>query len=119
MKTILLFLSLVICSYCQIFTYIRRNLRESLPTSISEDKYFYIKNSDYYSYSNNIYICFEDNGFGLDYENIKYCFGIKNNPYFYPYIINSCSFITISTYYRSSGSSGRNEYCYTIPNNNS
>ena len=75
-------------------------------------------NSDFYLYSNKIYICFEDNGFGLDYEKIKYC--LENNyPNIYPYIINSCSFITISTYYRSSGSSGRNEYCFTIPNNNS
>ena len=118
MKTILLFLSFVICSYCKMFTYIRRNLKKSLPTTISEEKYFYIMNSDYYSYSNNIYICFEDNGFVLDYENIKYRFD-NNAPDFYPYIINSSSFITISTYYRTIGSSGPNEYCYTIPINNS
>ena len=41
-------------------TQVNRNSKTSLPATNSENKYFYLTNSEYYSYSSNIYICLED-----------------------------------------------------------
>ena len=46
-----------------IMTQVSRNIRTPLPTTTSCNKYFYLTNSNYYSYSSYINICFEDNGF--------------------------------------------------------
>ena len=54
-------------------TQVFRNSRTSLPTINSYDKYFYVSNNNYSTYSNTIYICLEDNNFGLNYNSIKYC----------------------------------------------
>ena len=75
-----------------------RNSKTSLSTTSSEDKYFYLTNSNYYSYSNYIYICLEDNNFGLSYNNIKYC-GTNTNP-------NLSSYIYSIINYEGSYSSG-------------
>ena len=70
---------------------VNRNSRTSLPTTISDNNYFYLTNSDYSSHSTSIYICLEDNNFGLNYNNIKYCH-ISTNPSYNPdYIIGACS----------------------------
>ena len=89
------------------------NSRTSLPTTTSQDKYFYLTNSNYSSYSNYIYICLEDNNFGLNYNNIKYCF-TNTNPYINPdSAISNCSFDLIS-YYGTQSSSGAIKYYYNI-----
>ena len=86
-------------------TQVSRNLKTSLPTTTSENKYFYLINSNYSTYSSYIYICFEDNNFGLSYYNISYC-GTNTNPSFFPEIaVNSCSFNSLS-YYNTKNSSG-------------
>ena len=54
-------------------TEVYRNSRTSLQTTVSEDKYFYLTNSNYYPHSNYIYICFEDNNYGLSDIGVKYC----------------------------------------------
>ena len=96
-------------------TEVSRNLRISLPTINSEDKYFYLTNRIYSNYSNYIYICLEDNNFDLNYNNIKYCF-TNTNPSDYPDIaVKSCSFISIS-YYSSQSSSGTIKYYYKFSN---
>ena len=96
-------------------TEVSRNSRTSLPTSIFEDKYFYLTNRIYSNYSNYIYICLEDNNFSLNYNNIKYCF-TNTNPSDYPDIaVKSCSFISIS-YYSSQSSSGTIKYYYKFSN---
>ena len=54
-------------------TKVYRDSRTYLQTSSLYDKYFFLKNNDYYSYSNYlnyIYICLEDDNFGLKYNNI-------------------------------------------------
>ena len=77
-------------------TSVCKNSREPLPTSTSYKKYFYLTNSAYYS--SYIYIRFEENNFGLDYSNVKYC-RTNTNPY--PYLvsaISSCSFSYLDHY---------------------
>ena len=118
MKIILLFLCLLINSYCIKVTFVPIKVNTSLPTTSSEDKYFDLMNRDYYSYSSNIFILFIDNGFGLDYDNIKYCL-LNNDPKIYPYIIDSCSFKKITHSYSSYSSSGIKTYGYIIPTNSS
>ena len=114
MKTILLFLYLIACSYCLKMTQVTRNSRTSLPISTSEKTYFYLTNSNYYSYSNYIYICLEDNNFGFYYNFIKYCL-TNTNPGISPDIaVSECSFKYL--YYYSSKSSS---YFYKIPTTNS
>ena len=94
-------------------TQVSINSRTSLPTINSEDKYFYLTNSNYSNYSSNIYICLEDNNFGLNYNNIKYCL-TNTNPSSYPDIaIKNCSFNSIS-YYSKQSSSDTIKYYYNI-----
>ena len=94
-------------------TSVYRNSRKSLPTNTSEDKYFYLTNNDYSSYSSNLYIFFEDNGFSLSYSNIKYCL-TDTNPDSYPEnAVIDCSFSSVS-YYKSQTSSGIKKYYYML-----
>ena len=93
-----------------VMTEVSRNVRRFLTTINLQDKYFYLTNSEYYPYSNNIYICLEDNNFGLKYNNIKYCL-TNINPSSYPDIaIKNCSFTSISYYSKQSSSSAINYY---------
>ena len=101
-----------------LMTYISRNSKTSLPTITSEDKYFYLTNSEYNKYSDYIYICLEDKNFGLNYNNIKYCRS-NTNAYLYPDdAIKGCTFNLIS-YYSSKSSSDTNKYYYRILANTS
>ena len=94
-------------------TKVLRNSKTSLPVISTVDKYFYLTNSDYYSYSSYIYICFEDDNFGLNYNSIKYC-RTNINPDTNPNnVVNDCSFIKIS-YYNTQSSSGTTKYYYKI-----
>ena len=96
MKSILLFLFLIASSYCIKMTKVSRNSRISLPTTSRENKYFYVTNSEYNSYSNYIYILFEDDDFNLDYYNVKYCL-TETNPYNNSdSIVNDCTFNEVS-----------------------
>ena len=93
---------------------VSRNLRTSLPTEVSIDKYFYLTNSNYHPHSNYIYICFEDNNFGLSDIGVKYCL-TNTDPISYPNkAVSGCFFSTIYYYYKQS-SSGTTKYCYKIP----
>ena len=113
MIPILLFLCLLECSYCLEMIQVSRNARTKLPTTVSIDKYFYLINNDYYSTSY-IYICFEDNNFGLSDISIKFCL-TKTNPSSSPDVaVSGCSFISIYYYYKQS-SSGTIKYYYKIP----
>ena len=86
---------------------------KSLPTSTSENKYFYLINGEYSSYSGYIYILLEDNGFSLSYSNIKYC-RTNTNPNSYPdSAVRGCSFSYVS-YYKSQTSSSTKKYYYKI-----
>ena len=117
MKTILLFLYLISCSYCINMTQVTINTKTSLPTNTSEDKYFYLTNSNYYSYSN-IYICLEDNGYELRYYEIKIC-STSTNPSSSPdSAVSGCTFTKIS-YYTFQISSSTNKFYFKIPNNSS
>ena len=98
MKLILLFLCIIAYSYSIKMTEVSKNSRTSLPTTTSEKNYFYLTNVDGHLYQDYIYICLEDNNFGLSYNNIKYC---CTNTYVYSPIdiaVLSCSFIN-SNYY--------------------
>ena len=107
----------VISNYNDLFQIIKmtrvyRNSHTSLPTTISYDKYFYLRNGDYSSLSY-IYILLEDNGFDLDYSDIKYC-QTDINPNSDPdSAVSSCSFSSIS-YYNSRTSSSPKKYYYRI-----
>ena len=93
-----------------VMTEVSRNVRRFLTTINLQDKYFYLTNSEYYPYSNYIYICLEDNDFGLKNNNIKYCL-TNINPSSYPDIaIKNCSFTSISYYSKQSSSSAINYY---------
>ena len=96
-------------------TQVSRNSKTLLPTSTSFNKYFYLTNSNYYSYSNYIYIYLEDNNFDLSYNDIKYCF-TSTNPSSNPdSVIRSCSFTSIN-YYSYKSSSGIYKYfCLLFP----
>ena len=74
---------------------ISRNELKYLSTSPWSYKFLYLKNSDYYSYSNFIYICFEDYDFNLSYDNIKYCHTSNDPISNTDSIVRNCSFITI------------------------
>ena len=95
-----------------------RNSRTSLPTNSSEEKYFYLTNNNYNSYSHYIYICLEDNNFGLSSSNIKYCL-TNINPYIFPdNAVNNCSFSSV--YYDSiQSSSDTTKYYYKISTSSS
>ena len=96
-------------------TQVNRNSKLSLPTSISEDKYFYLTNNDYSSYTSCIYIRLEDKGFDLDYSKIKYC-QTNTNPYSHPEsAVNSCSFNTFNNRL-SIKYSYSTEYYYIVSN---
>ena len=102
--------------YIKIFQ-VSRNSRLSLPTSTSENNFFYLTNSDYYSQSSNIYICLEDSNFGLSYNNLQYC-RTNDNLYYYPdNTINGCSFTSVS-YYSYQRSSNSTKYYYKIYTSN-
>ena len=99
-----------------VMTEVSRNVRRFLTTINLQDKYFYLTNSEYYPYSNNIYICLEDNNFDLNYNNIKYCF-TNTNPYINTVdAVNNCSFNLISYYNNNQSSSGSIKYYYNISN---
>ena len=99
-------------------TGISRNNKTSLSVSSSKDKYFYLTNSDYNSYSNYIYIYFEDNKFNLSYNYIEYCF-TSTNPNSNPdTAVNDCYFTSIN-YYSNESSYGTYKYYYKIPINSS
>ena len=99
-------------------TQVKRNSKTSLTTNSSYNKYFYLLFSDYYSYSSDIYICLEDNKFGLHYNKIRYC-PSKIDPISNPDdAIMYCIFIYISNYtYQSSYNV--NKYYYKIPTTDS
>ena len=118
MKSIFLFLGLIVCSYCTKMTYVGRNLKNSLPTTSSENKYFFLTNSYFYKYSNYIYFYLEDEGFGLSYNNIKYC-RANTNPYYTPDdVVSGCSFSTIP-YYSNESSSSSTKYYYKFSTSSS
>ena len=116
MKSVLLSLCLIACSYCIKMTEVWGNRKISLPKAASENKYFYLTNINYYLYSRYIYICLEDNGYNLDYYNIKYCRTSTNTHYYPEDAIKYCAFCRISyyTYHRTSGAT---KYYYKIPKN--
>ena len=121
MKSILLFLCLIVFSYCTQMTDVLSKYRKSLPTTTSEDKYFYLYNRHYYSYSNYIYIYLEDNNFDLSYNNIKYCLTNTHPWDNTDSVVNSCSFTTIN-YYNNQSSSDiyhKDQYYYKIPTSSS
>ena len=117
MQSILLFLCLIVFSYCTEMELMHIHYRISLPTTLSVDKYFYFyrPNSDY---SNYIYIYLEDNKFGLKYNNIKYCFTDADPSFNRDSVVNNCSFTTIN-YYSSQRTSDINKYYYKIPTTSS
>ena len=117
MKSILLFLSLIACTYSIKMTQVTRNYRKSLPTTTYEDKYFYLTNR-YYLDSNYIYICLEVILFELKYDNIKYCYTSVNPESSPESAVTDCSFIIISNYSYNS-SSYIDKYYYKIPTTNS
>ena len=99
-------------------TQINRNSRASLPISSSEDKYFYLTNSDYYQYSSYLYFNLEDNNFGLSYNNIKYCRTNINPQNNIDEAIKDCYFNSISNY-DLKHLSGSTIYYYKFEINNS
>ena len=77
---------------------VSRNNKISLPITVGKIKYFYLTNSNYYSYSNYIYICFYDSDSILNYNSIKYCLTNtypESNP---DSVVNGCSFTSINYY---------------------
>ena len=91
---------------------VSRKSEKSLPTSITEDKYFYLTNSDYSSYPY-IYILLEDNNFGLSYSNVKYCQTNRNPGNNTANALASCIFNSLS-YYSNQSSSYPYKYYYQI-----
>ena len=82
-----------------------------------EANYFYLINSEYYSYSNYIYFILEDRGFNIYSESVKYCVtNIEPNSYSESDIKN-CNFTEVTLY----GNLTYNitEYYYKLPTNNS
>ena len=99
-------------------TPIYRNWRTSLPITSSEDKYFYLTNSEYYPHSNIIYIRFEDNNFSLDQYSIKYCL-TNIDPSSYPNrAVSECLF-SLKDYYFKEISSGTTKYYCKISTSSS
>ena len=99
-------------------TEVYRNSRTSLQTTVSEDKYFYLTNSNYYPHSNYIYICFEDNNYGLSDIGVKYC-PTNTDPGSYPNkAVSGCFFSTLYYYYKQSSSGTIKYYYYKISTSN-
>ena len=80
-------------------------MRVSIPTRNSDDKYFYLINKEYYSYSSSIYMYLEDNYFGLNYKDIKCCLTNTNPGYDSAYVVDHCWFASIGNYTYQSASS--------------
>ena len=120
MKLILLFLCLITCSS---YTFTRMTqvsiiYPESLPIYAGENKYFFFKNNEYSESSNYIYFILEDKNFGLNYNNIKYCYTKDMPDWNSEYVVKKCSFNTIS-YYSYQSSSSSIKYYYKISANSS
>ena len=92
-------------------TQVYRHFREHLPTTISQDKYFYLTNNEYYPYSSYIYICLEDNSFDLSYNSIKYC-QTSINPSSNPDSAINDDYWSKINYYKNKSSSGTTRYYY-------
>ena len=98
-------------------TKVNRNSKEYLPTNISEDKYFYLTNrdySDYFDKSSYIHILLEDNNFGLNYSNVKYC-QTNTDPDSYPEgAASGCDFNDFNTleYYNTEHYSNSGKFYY-------
>ena len=97
---------------------VSRNNKISLPITVGKIKYFYLTNSNYYSYSNYIYICFYDSDSILNYNSIKYCLTNTYPESNLDSVVNSCSFTSIN-YSSNKSFSGKTEYYYKIPTNSS
>ena len=96
----------------------KRNTTISLSTNITEDKYFYLSNSNYYYYSSYIYFLLEDNAFSLNTSDIKYC-QTKYSPDSSGTIaLSDCIFNPI-TYYSNQTSSSQKKYYYKLSSNSS
>ena len=92
-------------------TSVKRNIRVKLPVT-SDDKYFYISNSDY-GYPNYIYFCLEDDDFDLKYNYIKGWY-VTDYPGTNPQaVVDSCSsYFTTLSYYDSYTTSSTKKYYY-------
>ena len=112
MKAHFLLLFLIACSYCLEIYQVSKGSRKSLLTYTTGLNYFFLINSEYSSYSSYIYILLEDNGFSLNYSNVKYCH-TNINPNYYPDTAISCSF-SYASYYDSQTSSSTKKYYYKI-----
>ena len=88
--------------------------RTSLPTSSSYNKYFYLKNKYTISDTSYTYICLEDDGFGLSYNNVKCCLRAYNPSSNPDNAVNYCTSPLIN-YYSIQSSSGTTKYFYKIP----
>ena len=114
MKLILLLLILISSSHCTKMNQIYRNSKTSLSTITSDNKYFYLRNSNYFSYdSNYIYILLEDNNFSLNYDNIKYCY-TNTDPYYNPDSVVSSCYFNYVYYYSRKGTYGAYKFYYKI-----
>ena len=86
------------CFFCRIITRVSRNVNTSLPTLFTEDKYFYLTNSEYTEYSSYIYFVLENNKINLRYSEVSY-YLTNTDPYDYPdSAFKNCSFITLPLY---------------------
>ena len=120
MKSIILLLCLIACYYCLNITKVSINTRTSIPTNNyypGKMNYFYLTNSEYYSYSNYIYFTLEDNGFKIFGESIKYCITNTDPNSYSESDIKKCNFTEVTLYgcltYKGT------KYYYMLPTNNS
>ena len=96
-----------------LMTNVTINSTTPLSTITSKTNYFFLTNGDYSSNSSSIYICLEDNNFGLEYDDIQYC-QTNTNPYSYPdSAVRHCSFRSLS-FYGSENIQGSKKYYYSI-----
>ena len=106
--------SLSICYFYHIKK-VNRNSKTSLPLYSYDDTYFYLDvMSDYY-YSQEIYLCFEDEYDSLKSNSISICYtDTYPDPYSYQTdAINKCAFSTIDPYStRSSSFTSFSKYKY-------
>ena len=112
MKSIILFSCLIICTICLKMTPVNINSRTPLPTTTTEDKYFYLQNSDYQSHSSYIYIYIEDINFSLD-SDIKFCYTDAYPESDSQILVDSCSFSS-KNYYDKKYSSNTTKYYYRL-----
>ena len=77
---------------------VSRNSKIYLATTTKRDKYFYLANSEYSSYSSNIYFMLEDEDFGLNYSSTKYCLTDIDPNIYRESAVNNFSFTTLSYY---------------------